>query len=121
MNKLQHMGRMLLALPFLLIGINHFIMQDVFLGMISSFIPHGVYAIFLTGAILIVSAIFIMLNKMVKTFSYVLAGMLLLFIVTIHIPGMFNPALLHVSLFGLLKDVGLMGGLILIAANNSDK
>ena len=113
-------GRILFALPFLVMGINHFIMLDVFTGMLSSFIPGGGYTILLTGAFLIVASVALMINKWVPVICYLLAAMLFIFIVTIHIPGFFDPDMtqghvVEVHLMNMLKDIGLMGGALLIA------
>lgn len=113
-------GRILFAIPFLVLGINHFIMLDIFTGMLSSFIPGGGYTVLLTGAFLIVASIALIINKWVTVICYLLAAMLFIFILTIHIPGFFAPDIVQehmveVHLMNMLKDIGLMGGALLIA------
>lgn len=115
MKNLATIGRILFAIPFGIIGLNHFLMTDIFLGMMSSFIPGGGYTILLTGALLIAASVCIIINKFIKIVCFSLAGLLLLFILTIHIPGLFTNNF-QVALFGLLKDTGLMGGALIIAA-----
>ena len=118
MKNIATIGRILFALPFGIIGLNHFLMTNTFLGMMSSFLPGGGYTIMLTGVFLIAASILIILNKFIKTVCFSLAGLLLLFIVTIHIPHLFSAdsAVMQEGLFGLLKDTGLMGGALIIAA-----
>ena len=118
MKNIATIGRILFALPFGIIGLNHFFMKNLFLGMMSSFLPGGGYTIFLTGALLIAASVCIMLNKYIKIVCYSLAGLLLLFIVTIHIPHLFSTdtAVVQGGLINLLKDTGLMGGALIIAA-----
>lgn len=117
MKKLAIFGRVLFALPFGILGLNHFLMTDVFIGMMSSFIPGGAYTILVSGLLLIVSSISIMLNKNIKIACFGLAALLFIFITTIHIPGLFNadPKIAQLALIELLKDTGLMGGAIMIA------
>ena len=117
MKKLAILGRILFALPFGILGLNHFLMTDVFIGMMSSFIPGGAYTILVSGLLLIIASISIMLNKNIKIACFGLAALLFVFIATIHIPGLFNadPKLVQLSLIELLKDTGLMGGAIMIA------
>ena len=115
MKNLAVIGRILFALPFLVMGLNHFFMTDLLVGMMSSFIPGGGFTILLTGLIMIAASISIMLNKFVKIACYSIAGLLFLFITTIHIPGLFT-ANWQLSLIELVKDMGLLGGSILIAA-----
>ncbi len=117
MKNLAVLGRILFALPFGIMGLNHFLMTNTFLGMMSSFIPGGAYTILLTGALLIIACICIIINYNIKLVSFSLAGLLFLFIVTIHIPGLYDtdPNKVQTALIELLKDTGLMGGAIMIA------
>jgi len=114
MKNLAIIGRVLFALPFGVMGVNHFLMKNYFLGIISSFIPGGGFTILLTGFILILACILIIMNKFIKTVCYSLAGLLLIFIVTIHIPGL-STSDWQIAFIELLKDTGLMGGAIMIA------
>ena len=114
MKNLALIGRILFALPFGIMGLNHFLMKDYFLGMMTSFIPGGAYTILLTGFLLILASICIILNKFVKTVCYSIAGLLFIFIITIHIPGL-SSVDWQIALIELLKDTGLMGGAIMIA------
>ncbi|HJV78762.1 MAG TPA: hypothetical protein VJ602_10310 [Paludibacter sp.] len=114
MKKLAILGRILFALPFGIMGLNHFLMTNVFIGMMSSFIPGGAFTVLLTGALLIAGCISIVLNKNLKIACFGLAGLLFIFIATIHIPGLFT-ANWQIALVELLKDTGLMGGAIMIA------
>jgi putative oxidoreductase len=120
MKNIATIGRILFALPFGIIGLNHFLMKDIFLGMMTSFSPGEGFTILLTGAILIAASILIILNKFIKIVCFTLAGLLLLFIMTIHIPHLLNSTdarAYQEALFGLLKDTGLMGGALIIAAH----
>lgn len=116
MKSLAVFGRVLFAIPFGIIGLNHFFMTDIFLGMMTSFIPGGAYTILLTGALLILASISIMINKYIKITCFGLAALLFIFIVTIHIPGLFTPNS-KLALVELLKDMALMGGAIMIAVH----
>ncbi|NVO03579.1 MAG: DoxX family protein [Bacteroidetes bacterium] len=116
MKSLAILGRVLFAIPFGIIGLNHFFMTDVFLGMMTSFIPGGAYTILLTGVLLILASISIMINKYIKLTCFGLAALLFIFIVTIHIPGLFTPNS-KLALVELLKDMALMGGAIMIAVH----
>lgn len=126
MKYLFTIGRILFAIPFLVMGINHFIMVDVFTGMLSSFIPGGGYTVLLTGAFLVFAALCLIINKWVPVICYILAGLLFIFIITIHIPGLFGPDkssnhLVEVHVMNLLKDLALLGGALLIAGHASAK
>jgi putative oxidoreductase len=121
MKNLNNIGRILLALPFVIFGINHFVLYDIFIGMLSSFLPNSVYLIILTGAIMIMSGIAIIINKHVLLFCYILAGLLIIFILTIHIPSIIKGGEnVHLAWFAFLKDIGLLGGLLMIISNENE-
>lgn len=115
MNKLTVVGRILFALPFLAFGINHFLMVDFYTGSVTSFIPVHGYAVMLTGAAMIAAAISIITKKFMQLSTTLLAVLLLIFIVTIHIPGLFDEEGWKMAMIMLLKDTSLMGGSILLA------
>ena len=114
MKKLAIIGRVLFALPFGIMGFNHFIMQNYFLGIMTTFIPGGAYTILITGFLLVIACFFIIINRFMKTVCFSLAGLLFIFILTIHIPGLYTSNW-QIALIDLLKDTGLMGGAIMIA------
>ncbi len=115
-NLLSTSGRILFALPFGVIGINHFIVSDFFNGMLTTFIPGGGFMILFTGACLIAASISIILKKYIKLSCLLLALLLLIFILTIHIPQLFEPSKAQIAFMELLKDTALMGGALLIAS-----
>jgi putative oxidoreductase len=121
MKKITSIGRILFAIPFALFGINHFLMTDYYLGMLTSFIPLGAYTIILTGIMLIVASISILTKKFVKISTIVLAILLFVFICTIHIPHLFHDSDKTVTIIALLKDISLMGGSLMIAGIYSEE
>lgn len=121
MKNLTTIGRILYALPFALFGINHFLMLDYYLGMITSFIPLGPYTIILTGIMLIVASISIATKILLKFSTLMLAGLLLIFILTIHLPHLFSEADKTITIIALLKDISLMGGSLMISGIYSEE
>jgi putative oxidoreductase len=117
MKNITVAGRFLFALPLALFGINHFLMLDYYLGMLTSFIPFGAYSIVLTGLMLIAVSISIMTRWYVKQAAYTLAILLLIFILAIHVPHLLSSVgdERTVVLIALLKDISLMGASLMIA------
>ncbi len=125
MKYLTTIGRILFALPFGIMGLNHFLMTSYYVGMMSTFIPGGGYTILITGLALIAACISIIAKKYVQLSCLLLAILLFLFILTIHIPGLFdqtpitilkmNTKVSTLALIELLKDASLMGGALMIA------
>jgi putative oxidoreductase len=121
MKNLNTIGRILFAIPFALFGINHFLMLDYYLGMLTSFVPLGAYTIVLTGIMLIAASISIITKILVKFSTLMLAGLLFIFIVTIHIPHLFTDADKTITIIALLKDISLLGGSLMIAGIYSEE
>ncbi len=115
MKNLTTIGRILFALPFAFQGLNHFLFLDYYLGNFSSFIPLGPYTIMLVGVCLVLASISIIINKYMELSTILLAILLFIFIITIHIPGLYHSDRFQVALIELLKDTSLMGGSLLIA------
>ena len=122
MKNITTVGRILYALPFAIFGINHLIMKDYYLGMLTSFIPLGAYTIIITGILLIAASISIITKKYVKQATIMLAALLFIFIITIHIPHLFSDTADKTAvLIALLKDISLMGGSIMLAGFCAEK
>lgn len=124
MKNLTTIGRILFAIPFAIFGINHFYNFAFLAEMYNTFFPIGVYTFFLTGLLLIAVSVSLIVKKYIRLSCFILAAMLLVFIITIHIPQLFfgipsdacNEKY-HVILAStnLLKDISLMGGALMIA------
>ena len=120
-------ARILFAVPFGIIGINHFFVIDFFKGMLTSFIPGGGFTIVFTGVLLVAASISIILKKYVAIACWLLAILLGLFILTIHIPNIIqlDGDEMQFAIMQLIKDTSLMGGALMIAGiykeENSDR
>lgn len=116
MKQLAFIGRILFAIPIIVIGLTHFLIKEEFLIKLEhSIVPGGMYTVLLSGAMLIIASIFIIVNKYVKIACLWLAGMLFIIIATIHIPNLFEPELFKMALMELLQDTALLGASLMIA------
>ena len=115
MNKLSTFGRFLYALPFAVFGINHFIMMDYYMGLLTSFIPHTSFVLLLVGILLIAASISIMTGKLIRLSTILLAILLFIFILTIHIPHLVHGIDRTETIINMLKDTSLLGGSLMIA------
>jgi len=109
-------GKYLFAIPFLVFGIFHFMDAQGMAGMVPGFIPGSVFWVYLTGLALIAAALSIFLNQKVVMAMQLLALMLIIFVLTIHIPATINSM---DAAPNLLKDLSLAGGALLLAAHAS--
>lgn len=116
MKSLTTIGRILFALPFVLFGINHFVMLDWYAGTFTSFIPLGPFTIMLTGFMMIVTGISIILKKYIQISALILAFFLLVFILSIHLRHLLDiNSDKTLTIITLLKDISLLGGSLFIA------
>ncbi len=116
MNKIIGLGRYLFAVPFLIFGIFHFMNGEDMAAMA----PGGVAMVYFTGITLILAAVSIFIGKLDKLACLLLALELLLFILLVHAPGLGSEDTMQMSMMGLLKDIGLLGGALMCASMARD-
>ncbi len=114
-SMMAYAGKYLFAIPFLIFGIFHFMNAQAMAGMVPSFIPGGIFWIYLTGLAFIAAASSVLLNKQVKRAMQLLALMLMIFVITIHLPATINNMS---AASNLLKDVALAGGALLLGSQS---
>jgi uncharacterized membrane protein len=110
-------ARVLFAIPFFMFGVNHFVYGPKMAYLVPSYVPGGVFWVYFTGVALIAAAVSIVTKIQGKLAMYLLAVLLLAFVLTLHFPGMSsaNVDVKTMSMMALLKDLGLMGGALLLA------
>jgi putative oxidoreductase len=124
MKNYSAIGRILYALPFIFFGITHFIKVDWYDATYTSLIPLGPYTIMLTGVLLIAAGISIITKKYISLAALLLSALLLIFILTIHLPHLIQETdEMHfmMSLMLMVKDIALMGGSLMIAGMYSNQ
>ena len=118
---LAFVGRTIYSLPFLGFGVNHLMNADKMKGMVPAMFPGGVFWLYFTGAAMILAALAIITGKQGRNACFGLALMLLVFIVTMHLPNLSNPQMQMMAMINLLKDTGLLGGALVIAGTFKGK
>ena len=81
--------------------------------MVPEVIPGGVLWVYLTGIALIAAAVAILLDKMAKLASVLLAALLLVFVLVIHLKGAMAGD--QSATASLLKDIAIAGGALVFA------
>ena len=110
-------ARYLYAIPFLVFGVIHFIQGSNMAGYVP--IPGGVIWVYVVGVALIAACVSIIIEKYTKLACLLLALLLIIFVLSIHLPGVIggeDPE----AMSRLLKDSALAGGALLLA-NNYEK
>ena len=113
MKNLDTIGRFVFAIPFGIFGLMHFMSAGDMAGMVPSFIPGGVLWVYLTGMALLAATVSFVIKKKVELAGQLLAALLIIFVLTIHLPGLIGCNMMAMS--GILKDTSLAGGALLLA------
>lgn len=116
MKTLATTGKVLFAIPMIVFGLFHFINAKGMAGMVPTYFPSQVMMVYITGLGLVLAGISIIVNVMTKIACLLLALMLLIFILTIHVPGLMDAGSQQMATISLLKDMALMGAALAFAA-----
>ena len=121
MNQILSHGvlRVIFAIPFAVFGIMHLMKADMMQGMVPSYVPGGVIWVYITGALLIVGAAGLILNKSAQLAGLLLGGLMLVFILTIHLPHFLGGD--QSAMGSLMKDLALMGAALFIGNSSGSK
>ncbi|MGA8264039.1 MAG: DoxX family membrane protein [Ignavibacteriaceae bacterium] len=103
------------AIFFAVLGISHIINASTFKEYIPSFLPGGIIWVYLLSAFMIVASVSIIFKRYTKITCLILSIVLLLVVFIIHIPGLFNPNSMQISMINVLRDTGLAGGGLILA------
>lgn len=108
-------ARILFAIPMLIFGMMHFMNAGMMAGMVP--LPGGIFWVYLTGLGLVGAAISILTQKFTKIACLLLAAMLMIFVLTIHLPGVMSgdPSQMQMAMPNMLKDMALSGAALLLA------
>lgn len=109
MKQLAASGRVIFAIPLIVFGLFHFINATGMAGLVPSYLPSKVLLVYISGAGLVLAGISIVLNILTRLSCILLAVMLLIFMLTIHMPGLADEMTRQMAMVGLLKDMALMG------------
>lgn len=109
----------LLSVVLIIFGILHFMHPRDLIVYVPTFLPGGIKWVQGVGAALILVGLSFLTNQFVKFSSYLLVVLLLVFILTIHLPNYMNSGakdMRQLALVNLLKDTAIMCFALHIAA-----
>jgi uncharacterized membrane protein len=116
---ISKIGTVFYALVVGFFGINHFLNGTGFQKMVPTFLPGGVFWVYITGACLVAAAIAFLINKQVRLAGFLLCLFLLLIVLTVHLPAVLaapDSGARRFPLTNLIKDTGLAAAALLVAA-----
>ena len=109
----------LLSLVMIVFGVFHFIKPHDLLVYVPPSLPGGIMWAYFTGSAFILVGLAFITNNMVKAAGYLLAGLLIHFVLIIYIPNYLNagdPEMRTMALINILKDTAIAGFAMHIAA-----
>lgn len=110
----SQIGRYLYALPFGVFGLLHFMNASQMAGLVPGWIPGGAFWVYLTGAAFLAACVSIIIEKKARLACILLGVLLLIFVLTIHLPSVIEGEM-QSAMTNLLKDLALAGGAWFIA------
>ncbi len=118
MFTLIPLGRYLFALPIAVFGVFCFTNAQMMVGLIPAYLPGSIVWVYLSGICLLMASAGILYGKKAKTASTLLAIMLIMFVLTIHLPSVMAGH--RESIIMALKDVIIAGGALIYAGTARD-
>jgi uncharacterized membrane protein len=119
-NKLiPRVAVILFAIVIAIFGLFHFIDPENLVLFVPSYMPSSHIWVYVVGAVLILTALSILLNRQVKLASYVLALFLVTFALAIHLQGylsLSDKQLKALSLLNMIQDLALACCVLYIGA-----
>ena len=124
-ETISRIAIIMLAIVMAVFGVYHFLQPENLIVWVPNFLPGGRYLwIYVAGAAFILAALALITNKQVKLAGYVLAGILFLFVLTIHVPTYVNAGdkeMQQLAFVNLLKDTAIAAFAMHIAATSTKK
>ncbi|MFY0644387.1 MAG: DoxX family membrane protein [Bacteroidia bacterium] len=111
-------SRSMYAIMLGMFGVFHLMSANDMAGMVPSFIPGGVFWVYLVGIALILACISIIWGKKARLAAYLTGIMLVIFTLTIYLPQMMNGDEMAMPL--LLKEIALAGAAFFIGNHMED-
>lgn len=116
-NSILNLGKWFFILPFAIFGVLHIMNANAMAGMVPAYFSGGSLWVYLTGFAQIAFAASALLGKYDKLAAVLCALMLLIFILTLHLPSLSNMEMSKLAMTNMLKDLGLIGGAMMYASN----
>ena len=102
----------MLAAVLIIFGIFHFLYPRDLLVYVPLWLAGGYIWAYIVGAAFVLVGLSFLTNQYVKFTSYLLAALLIFFIITIHVPNYLNagdPEMRTFALINILKDTAITG------------
>jgi len=109
-HSISRIAVIILGVIMIAFGIYHFIQPKNLIVYVPDFIPGGIIWVYLVGVAFILAGVAFILHKSVQLAGYLLALLLIIFVLSIHLPNFLGAAdadMKSVAFVNLLKDTAL--------------
>lgn len=110
----------ILAIVMIVFGVYHFLAPQTLMGYVPEFFPGGIIWVYFAGAAFILAATAFITHKQVRLAGYLLALLLMVFVLTIHLPNYMNAGsadMKQSEFVNILKDTALAAFALYIGSN----
>ncbi len=117
---ISHIAIYLLAVVMIVFGIYHFQQPRSMLVFVPPYMPGGIIWVYIVGVAFIMAALAFITNRFVKLAGYLLAVLLIIFVLTIHLPNYTQAGdaeMRKYAFINLLKDTALAAFALHIAGS----
>ena len=117
---ISHIAIYLLSVIMIIFGIYHIRNPRNMLAFVPENLPGGINWVYVIGIVLIVAALAFIFNKFVKITAYLLALLLIIFVLMIHLPTYNNagdPDLRQTAFIDMLQDLAIAAFALHIAGS----
>jgi len=116
----------ILAIVMIVFGLYHFMQPSSLLVYVPEFMPGGIIWVYFVGAAFILAAIAFITHRQAKLAGYLLALLLIIFVLAVHLPNYLNAGdadMKQMAFVSILKDTALAAFATYIGSNaaNLDK
>ncbi len=111
--SLTKIATIIYALTITMLGVTHLQVGEGMAGLVPSWLPGGGIWVYVTGVCLILAAISIIIGKFTRIACFLLAAMLLIFVLTIHLPHVLGGD--QMAMGSVLKDTAMAMAALMIA------
>ena len=121
-NTIANISKIVFALVMAIFGIGHFMNAQGMAGYVPSYFPGGALWVYLTGAGLLLAAVSMLTGKYTQLACYLLGAMLLIFVLSIHLPMYLHAAdeaAKNAAMPGMMKDLALAAASFYFGAKQS--
>lgn len=119
-KTLSRIAVIVLAIVLIVFGIYHFMQPRIMMNFVPNFLPGGILWVYVVGVAFILAGIAFILHKWVKIAGYLLALLLICFVLLIHLPNYLHSGDVdeqRMSFMNLLKDSAIAAFAMYIATN----